>query len=981
MARNSFARLVLGSSLCIVGLTAIGVASAAAQARNRITTPIVQNEYVTIAHSMHPWATLGTDRGPMAQGAMLRGMSIRFNMTDAQQTALDQLLSDQQNPASPRYQQWLTPTQYGAQFGMAAADLAKVSAWLAAQGFTVTGVANGGTFITFDGTVGQVQRAFATSIHSLTVNGEMHFANVTNVSVPSAFAGTVGAVTGLQDFRPKPRGSAGIVSPLFTSSVSGGHFVTPGDLYTIYNMTSLLNSGINGSGIGTGTNCHSVGSPTGSAAPPCADIAVTGRVDIKTSDVSAFRSAAGLSTSNLPTTVLAGTDPGQASNCTNCSTSENDLEESSLDVEWSGAMAPSATIDFVAGVDIFNNSLTYAIDTNLAPIITTSYGACEAAAGTSEVLSLNVLFKQANAQGQTILAAAGDAGATDCDENVQIATQGLAVDFPGSSPFVTSLGGTQFNGDAAATGSGAFWSATQYWAGTTGSDVIASALSYIPEAVWNNESLGAFQGTGGGASAFFTKPVWQTGTGVPVDGSRDVPDLALDGSNGHDPLLYCVNSSCAVGFRASAGGNLEDGGGTSYDSQIFGGMLALVEQKIGHRIGNANPTIYALANNGTYYGPNALSSNIVFNDVTVGNNSMPCTAGSPNCGNGGVIGFSAGTGYDQATGWGSVNLTNLANAWGSATPLCNGSTNVCAGTIQGTMISTTALTASPSSVTAGATVTLTATVSGSGSGAAPTGTVQFFANGVALASPVSLVSGVATYSWVTSCAALGQQVLSAAYSGDANYLGSKGPVLSTSGAVVAPVEVQVANTNCPDFGLSATAPTVTVAAGGSIPSVTITAAPINGFTGQVMFSVTYSTSTTGYRPTFSFSPASVNVNAAAATTTLSFSGITAELRMPDAPAAGKTAWYIAGSGVTVASLLLLMLPGRRRLGGLLLLVLAVALIGGATGCGSSQTAPTTTANSNPYAGNYYVTVTGTYTNSITHQVTQHTAPTITYVIN
>jgi hypothetical protein len=994
MPRTSLPRFLVSSALSLAVLTGIGQPAALAQVRGRIVSSISGPGDVAIAHSVHPRAKLGTDLGPTAGDKMLRGLTIRFNMTDAQQAALDQLLSDQQNPSSPRFHQWLTPAQYGAQFGMSSGDLAKVSAWLTSQGFNVTGVANGGTFISFDGTVAQVQSAFGTSIHNLSVNGETHFANVTEISVPSAMAGSVAAVNGLHDFRLQPRIASSIASPRFTSSVSGGHFIAPGDIYSIYNMNPLLGTNT-GAGVGTGANCHSVNSL------PCGDIAVTGQVDIYPADISAFRTASGLNATILPTTIhAAGVDPGSARSCTNCSPSEGDLTESSIDLEWSGAMAPAAAVLFVnaacvlPGTGCGTDAMSWAVDNNLAPIVTTSYGLCEAGWGTIDLVSSNALFKQANAQGQTISAASADEGATDCDAG-PTATEGLAADFPGTSPYVTSVGGTMFN-DGNTTG------ATNYWSSTNGTVGQGSALSYIPEAVWNDESLGQYGGGGGGASAFFIKPTWQVGTGVPVDGVRDVPDIALDASDAHDPLLFCVNVaqaySCTSGFR-NAAGNLDGGspaGGTSFDSQIFGGMLALVEQKIGARIGNANPTIYALANNTLYYTPglNTVTlPSIVFNDVTTGNNAMACSPGTPNCGNGGTEGFNAGTGYDLASGWGSVNLSNLANAWNLVKPLGAGSL--------GANTSVTTLAASPGTVAAGATVTLTASVSGSAG--TPTGTVQFFANNVALGSAVALSSGgIATYSWVTSCSALGQQVLAASYSGDSNYQGSRGPVLTANGGSqsingsiqTAPVEVQVSSSSCPDFTLSTPTPTVSVAAGGSIPSVTITATPVNNFTGTVNFSA-LSTSTSGYAPTFAFSPASVTISSSAgASTTMTLSGITASLHMPGLPGSSgpgtmlakqnthKAPWYVAGSGITIASLLMLVVPGRRRLSGLLLIVLAVALIGGASGCGSSQTSPgttTTSSNTNPYAGTYTVTVTGTYTGA-SGQVTQHTAV-VTYNIN
>jgi hypothetical protein len=634
--------------------------------------------------------------------------------------------------------------------------------------------------------------------------------------------------------------------------------------------------------------------------------------------------------------------------------------------------------------------MTFAIDNNVAPIIMSSYGACEAGWGTTEINLMNGLFKQANAQGQTILAASADFGATDCDTGPS-ATEGLAVDFPASSPYATGMGGTQPN-----EGSGSYWSGTN---GTTG----GSALSYIPEVAWNDASQGAFGGGGGGTSNYFSKPAWQVGT--PADGARDLPDLSLNATDNptHDSFLYCVNVaagySCGSGFRVSASNNsLAAAGGTSFDSQIFGGMLALVEQKLGSRLGNINPTIYALGNS-KYYAPgyNTLTAPavtnvpIAFNDVTGGGNQMACTSGSINCGNGGTIGYSAVNGYDLATGWGSVNLTNLANDWSLVTPLGVGSL--------GTNLSSTSLTASPTSAAVGATVTLTATVTGSAS--TPTGTVTFTANNAALGSPVAVTAtngttGTATYSWVTACSNLGQQVMNAYYSGDGNYQGSVGPVLTANGSSnVAPVQVQVTSGTCPDFSLapstgtgitvSGSNATVAVAVGGTIPAVTISATPTNNFTGTVAFSAVV-TSSTGYIPTVTFSQPTVQISSSSpVTTTITLSGIVADLVMPAAPGKSdsrKAPWYAAGSGMTLASLLLIILPRRRRLGGLLLVVLAIALIGGATGCGgSSQAGPPSSGSSstNVYAGTYSVTVDGKYTSS-SGQISQHVS-TITYSIN
>jgi subtilase family serine protease len=726
MRSTRLPRLLL-TVMCLAGVAGSGVANAA-QVRNQITQTVSQGETMEIQNSVNPKVSHSTDLGPVSPETRLASMTLQFSMSADQQAALEQLLSDVQNPASPRYHQWLTPAQFAAQFGLSSADLGKVKDWLSSQGFTVTAVANGGQFIRFTGTAAQAETAFGTSIHTVSYNGETHYANVTNASIPTAIAAVVSGVAGLHNFRMKPHVRANAVRPAFTSSVSGNHYVAPGDVYTIYGMNGLLGSGIDGTGV---------------------KIAVTGQVDINPADITAFRTASGLSTANAPTTIHENGDPGAARSCSgatsnNCpSPNQDDLAESTIDVEWSSAMAPGATILFVNGPDIMLDAITQAVDQNLAPIVTTSYGACEAGWGTTELNLLGAVFKQAAAQGQTVVAASADEGATDCDTGPS-ATQGLTVDFPASSPYVTGLGGTQFN-DGAGTG------ATQYWANSEGSSSNGgSALGYVPEAVWSDVSAGGFGGTGGGASGFYTKPAWQVGSGVPNDGARDVPDVSLNASDAHDEFLYCVNvaagSSCTSGFR-KADTTLTVAGGTSFDSQIFGGMLALIEQKIGSRIGNANPVLYALANNSTYYVPGATiltNSNVVFNDITTGDNKMPCTAGSPNCPRaGGSTGYSATNGYDLATGWGSVNLANLANAWAKVSPLGSGTT--------GTTASTTSLAVSPGTVAAGATVTFTATVAGTSG--TPTGTVQFLVNG-AVVGTGTLTNGVTTYTYTTSCANL-----------------------------------------------------------------------------------------------------------------------------------------------------------------------------------------------------------------------------------
>ncbi|MBB5057608.1 subtilase family serine protease [Granulicella aggregans] len=913
------------------------VPGAQAAVQNRISS-VSASQTVALAQSISPRLKSGQgmiDLGEADGTKALSTMTLRFTMTTAQKAALIQLLEDQQNPASSKYHQWLTPEQFASKFGMSSSDLATVSQWLTGQGFKVESIARGGTFIQFSGTVARAQTAFRTSIHRVSVNGEEHIANVTAVSLPAGIAGVVGSVAGLDDFKLKPHSRVRQVqanaNPKFTSSTSGNIYIAPGDFYTIYDVKPLLTSSINGTGI---------------------TIAIAGQTDIALSDIAAFRSAAGL-TANVPTVKLYGTDPGTPSS--------DDLGEADLDIEWSGAVAPSSSILYVntgASSGGVINSLTQIIDNNLAPIASISYGLCEAGEGGAEANSLNTLFQQANAQGITIVSAAGDSGATDCDDVAPVtsATHGLAVDFPGSSPYVTSLGGTMFN-----EGAGTYFGSSNDANG-------GSAISYIPEAVWNETAEDIvgnsprFGAGGGGASSFFAKPSWQTGTGVPSDFARDVPDISLNSAANHDGYLMCTQGSCVNGFRTSSG-NLTIVGGTSVAAPSFAGILALVQQKIGAATGNANPVIYALANS-TYY-------NTVFHDVTVGNNASPCTAGSTNCPSGGNIGYSANVGYDLATGWGSVDAYNLANTWTLVMPVTTGTT--------GTQVSTTTATVSPTSVTAGTPVTVTATVAngGTANSTAPTGTVQFLVDNVATGGAVTLASGAATLSLSTTALSSGAHVISAAYSGDALYASSKGSAT-----------LDVTSASTADFTLTPATTTVTVKAGADGSGVLYTVTPVNGFTGSVTFSAGTSDNLSA---TYSFSPLTETISSTTpVTTTLILSAYSANARTgsgrlrlkpvesasleKSAPPIGRT-WY-AGSGAAVACVLLLMVPKRRRWTGLFAAVLALGAVSMMTGCGDNSSSTTGVTNSS--AGTYTVVVTATGTSSAGATVS-HTS-TVTFVV-
>jgi hypothetical protein len=950
MRSHLISRLILPLGLL---LTAFPSTSHAA-VQNRIAA-VSGNSRRAVPGTISGRVKLAADLGPAPADTKLESLSLRFSFTPAQQASLTQLMAAQLNPSSSSYHQWLTPEQFGAQFGLSSSDLAKVSSWLTGQGFAITGVAHSSTFITFTGTVAQAQQAFGTSIHSLSYNGEKHYSNTTDPVLPSAIAGVVNAITGLNDFRPKahsrPRSaSAAAASPLYTLPIAGvtNHFISPADFYTIYDMNSLIGS----SSLSTSTAGQGV------------TIVVVGQTDPILADVANFRTAAGLPpvTSTNFKTQLIGDDPGN---------SNIDIDESHIDMEWSGATAPGATILYVYGVDALLDAMTGAIDNNLAPIISSSYGDCETGVGTATLNSLNQLLQQANAQGMTVISAAGDDGATDCDDDDLVfgpAIQGLAVDFPGSSPFVTSAGGTIFSGDVSSPGT--YWSSSN---GSTG----GSAIAYIPEQPWNETTptlgLGAGGGGGGGASAFFAKPSWQlvntTGGGnTPNDDSRDVPDFALNAAANHDGYLVCSSGvtesngatelPCSTGFLDTTG-TPNVFGGTSFVAPSFAGILAVIEQKLGGKpnvgIGNINPTLYGLANGPTY--------SSIFHDITTGNNAIPCSQGTPNCSSAdpaysnGSIGYNAGTGYDQASGLGSLDVNNLATGWKTATPAGVGGSTSAGAVLSNTSVTTSSAVCGISGstlaltvkVASGTTTAPTTFPSLPASSAVPTGMVQILVDNAAVGSPQALVNGVATISLSTSTITSGGHTVTAAYSGDGTFASSKGALLTPdptganpSGALAS---VDFVSSSKPDFSFTAAGTNpctgaVSVAPGAVASGITFTVTPVHGFMGSVNL---VATNNDVANVTTNFTVTPITVSSASGVTT-SFvitasttTAATASLNpiIKHRPS-GRAPWYAAGSGATLACMLLFTLPRRRRWGALLAVILSVAALT-AVGCSNSST--------------------------------------------
>ena len=962
LSRPTQLRICGWIAACIMTGTALGAQTPVPRIQSEISSSYMS----TLKGSLHPLAQAQFDAGRMPSDTRLDGMTIVFNRSAAQEADLQALLAAQQNPASPLFHKWITPDEYAARFGMSQADIESVSLWLQQQGFSVDSVARSHNFIRFSGSVGQAEMAFQTQLHYYNVEGAKHFAPSTQLSVPTAIAPTVAAVMNLSDFRPRPQyiPMNSRARGAFTSSVSGSVFLAPGDVKVAYDVNPLLTAGNNG---------------TGQA------IAVVGQSYINVSDIANFQSAAGLP--NKPPTLVLVPNSGNGTTF-----SAGDEGESDLDLEWSSAMAPGASIFLVyVGSDTSQsvfNSIQYAVDQKIGNIISISYGACETELTPTEESALEATLSQGATQGQTIVSASGDDGSTSCfvenppqtgDPSLAI-QEALAVSYPASSAYVTGVGGTEVSAaDDLSTNS-------TYWDAQSSSDILTSLKTYIPEISWNDEAYlisaggSGLSASGGGPSALFTKPTWQAGVpGIPADGKRDVPDVALYASPSFPGYLYCTSdqsdwspggpgtpaqaASCNSGFRDSSTNDLTIAGGTSFATPIFAGMIAILNQSSGYTTGQGliNPKLYTLASNATTYAA-------AFHDVTSGNNE--CLAGTTYCSSssGSTTNYSAGTGYDLVTGLGSVDLNVLATAWtaSTASPIATSTT----------------VAASSATPALNANDTFTITVASSTGSTVPTGTVAVTVDGTtATGSPFTLTAN-GTYAEVLTFATAGAHTVVAQYSGDATHAASTGAVTVTVPGSTTPGTFKLGSTN------------VTVSQGSS-GSSTITVTPAGGYTGTVDLAFDTSNDSAlanlcySFTNTLSDGDGSVTVSSATAVTTQ----LTLDTNASDCVSAaivlgkksglhrfvamGKAAKNSPPSGpnpaplgVAFAGLLLAGFLGRssrkfRTTAGLIALLAVGFAVSACGGGGSSGTS----APSNPAKGTYTITVTGQDSTSATNTAT------------
>jgi hypothetical protein len=776
MVRNSslFAQVLAALSFVSAGLFSFGyTATAHAQATPRITGPVENSALVSLPGEVHPWARTQFDRG--AAPANLSGrMLLVLKRSPQQQAALQTLLAAQQDPHSPNYHKWLTPEEFGKRFGVADSDLQTVAGYLSAQGMNVGRVYGNHMAIEVSATAAQIKSTFQTEIHTYSVGGKTFYANNSNPKIPSALHNVVSGFAALNNFRAHGGSGAGIqatydaathiVKPLYTPTpTSTTYGVSPADLAANYNIPAATAQGLGGKNV---------------------NIGIVGDSDINVTYVNNYRTIFGLG-ANPPIVVVDGNDPGVNA----------DAYIAYKQLELVSAVAPnaniyyytSATTDYDTGIDF---ALSRAIADNRVQVLVIGFQACETAIGIGGMDLVNIATEEAAAQGMTIIAASGNTGSAGCEVpgTAGKATSGFAVNGYASSPYVTAVGGTDFY-----YGTGA--PASHYW--STGNSSYKSIQNTpIPEQVWNDSYAPGGTGTtnsvagtsvelasGGGPSTAGLDgvstpepiPSYQVGkiNGISST-SRVVPDVSFfAGSGANDTegynntaYLFCMQPSDC---QTSGTAQFTYSGGTEASSAVFAGAVALAVNKLNgstaYGLGNINPSLYSL-----------IGSKIISHDVTRGTNELSCTAG--NCTGGHMTGYAAGTGYDAATGFGSLDIgsfvTNYATAGATLSSVAltiidpsTGKAPVCI--VAGVT--------TPNCTTHSTLLKFTATAKpASGTGAAPTGDVGIFTSSPLQADTAieALTLSGGTANNMTNVLPGGTYNIYARYAGDSTYASSIG---------------------------------------------------------------------------------------------------------------------------------------------------------------------------------------------------------------
>jgi hypothetical protein len=728
-----------GIAALFVLLAAFCLPASAATIPNLVTRPVDAGVARPLAGHHPAWAIAANQTAVVPENQSFEQMTLVLARSDAQEQDFQQLLADQQNPASPSYHKWLTPAEIGSRFGLSDPDLSAITGWLASQGLHVNSVTPDRAMILFGGTASSIDRAFQTELRSYTVNGSQQISVASDPMIPLALTPVIKSVRGLFTVDERPQLNLSVESspsPQMTAS-SGAHYLTPNDFNTIYDVPSAYT----GAGI---------------------TIGIVSWSRVNNADLDNFKAKTGASFTD-PTVVIptayGGADPG--SPCTapstpsTCTSGFGGQQEATLDVIRAGSVAPGANLLLVAtpkssgGISADAQYLVY---TNPAPaqVITISFGACESNAGSSGVSFWDNLFKTAAGEGISVFVSSGDSAAAGCDTDFSTPPSTPTANSPNyicSSSYATCVGGTEFADTA---------NPSSYWS-SSNSTGYQSATGYIPEGGWNeswNGTTATVAGSGGGVSAYIATPIWQSGTGVPAARTgRYTPDVSFSAA-GHDGYFACLAGTAITGTSYNAGCTGSSWyfiyfSGTSASAPGMAGVAALLDQKLGGGQGNLNPLIYPLAS----------STPSAFHDVTVASSGVSsCNIDVPSMCNNSIPGptgltgvqegFLVTAGYDEVTGLGSLDVGNFLNNYPTT------SSRV-----------TPTVTANPVSSSVTTAQTLSVKVSVTGTAGVATGSVTI-SSGSYTSSAATLSSGSATVAIPAGSLAAGSASLTANYTPD-----------------------------------------------------------------------------------------------------------------------------------------------------------------------------------------------------------------------
>lgn len=500
---------------------------------------------------------------------------------------LSAFLTSLSDTASPNYHHYLSTSQFASEFGAAPSSVATVRSYLATYGLKIGALSKGRVLLHVSGTTTNIAHAFDTPVETVRTSSGLAAQFAAKATLPASIASDVVTVAGLSTVTaPTPasivsHASAKVITPSTCASAGSSGGSTPNSLggYTLqqqgqlYGLSAAWASGDNGTG---------------------QTIAVYELGQYNSNDVATYFTCYGLSPAITPVPVDGGAAAGNQN---------GEAEEATLDVEEASALAPGAAIKVYEGPNSNNGptDVYQAIaDDNTASIVTTSWGTCESDP-TGDPLAEQAIFEQMTAQGQTIVASAGDNGSSDCSGVVNNA---LAVDDPASQPYVTGVGGLS-----------------------------VSSISPLSQSVWNSAGAAG----GGGVSILWSRPSWQSAPGIATTATmRQVPDLSVmaDPNTGFIDYYSGASVNGVPICRKNCGSGWSPIGGTSIGAPLVSALVAVAAQACSvTRLGLINPALYSMATNG-----------IGFNDVTSGNNNLHTVAG-----------YSAGVGYDNASGLGSPN--------------------------------------------------------------------------------------------------------------------------------------------------------------------------------------------------------------------------------------------------------------------------------------------------------------------------------------